>query len=59
MNIETVEMLKGLTTEFAAILILIVGVLMSLFMVAMPEYMSMAFGSAISFLFIKHSPNTL
>ena len=50
---------KDLLTDTAALLILGSGIYMAATMTAMPEYMSMAFGSAISYLFIKHSPNTL
>ena len=50
---------KDLLTDIAALIILGSGIYMAATMTAMPEYLSMAFGSSVTYLFVKHSPNTL
>lgn len=51
--------IKDIMSDFTAVGIIASGAYMSIYQLAMPEFFGQAFGAAMAYLFIKHSPNTL
>ena len=51
--------IKDLIADVTAVGIIASGAYMSIYQLAMPEFFGQAFGAAMAYLFIKHSPNTM
>ncbi len=51
--------IKDLIADFTAVGIIASGAYMSVYQLAMPEFFGQAFGAAMAYLFIKHSPNSI